>query len=173
MPTITSSTRCASKVAVGLTQYFPERPPLHPSSHVKKTRRSKKSVFMKANSNDTVIVETAEVAEKRDENFSSSKRGRNVHAEEFVPYISTDDAEGRESDYLVNEGPVYFFPPPLPGRPEMEEIDGQMWPVGYPRHLCPYGPQQVVMPVLDINQNFCYIPRVCYDAYLYSVMAAY
>ncbi|KAJ3214562.1 hypothetical protein HDU67_001482 [Dinochytrium kinnereticum] len=121
---------------------------------------------------------------------STSSRGLNIHAAEFIPgdpmdslaaLISDSHAEVRQthgSDDFNNipgpyfEGPVYSSLPPLPAIPEMVEVEGEMWPTGYPRYLCPYGPKEVVMPFIDANQNFCYIPRPFYDAYIFSLMAA-
>ncbi|KAJ3208716.1 hypothetical protein HDU67_006585 [Dinochytrium kinnereticum] len=92
---------------------------------------------------------------------SAAKRGLNVHAAEFIPAALATPA----SDVQQSIGPVYVCHPPIPLHSVVEEIDGEVWPVGYPRYLCHYGPWEVIMPLWSVAHNFAlvYVPTVYYD----------
>ncbi|KAJ3207858.1 hypothetical protein HDU67_007183 [Dinochytrium kinnereticum] len=92
---------------------------------------------------------------------SAAKSGLNVHAAKFIPTaLATPAADAQQSS-----GPVYVCHPPIPLHSVVEEIDGEVWPVGYPRYLCHYGPWEVIMPLWSVAHNFAlvYVPTVYHD----------
>ncbi|KAJ3214136.1 hypothetical protein HDU67_002047 [Dinochytrium kinnereticum] len=92
---------------------------------------------------------------------SAARSGMNVYAAEFIPGALATPAD----DIQQSTGPVYVCHPPIPLHSVVEEIDGEIWPVGYPRYLCHYGPWEVIMPLLSAAHNLAlvYVPTVYHD----------
>ncbi|KAJ3205235.1 hypothetical protein HDU67_008945 [Dinochytrium kinnereticum] len=79
---------------------------------------------------------------------------------------AADTCSNISAEGLEKAGPHYVCHPPLPFHCVMEEVDGELWPAGYPRYLCQWGPAQVVVPLLcrEANYNVVFVPILAYQA---------
>ncbi|KAJ3204303.1 hypothetical protein HDU67_009650 [Dinochytrium kinnereticum] len=145
--------------------------PVNPGAEPPKTRakKSKKCSKRKSARNLKVLEKEDSVTTiiGVDEGNVKSSRGLNVHAPEFYPFnVSADTCNDISAAGVETAGPRYVCHPPLPFHCVMEEVDGELWPAGYPRNLCQWGPGQVVVPLLcrEANYNVVFVPILAYQA---------